>query len=60
MSLETDRAFVCGFACHFCSLAKPEHVEKLFNYVTKEPARDASENVKFRYVMKQLCVGGRR
>lgn len=32
-------------------LAKPEHVEKLFNYVTKEPEASASENVKFRYPM---------
>ena len=43
---------VCAFVSTFCSLAKPEHVEKLFNYVTKEPSPDASENVKFRCVMK--------
>lgn len=36
----------------FCSLAKPEHIEKLFNYVTKEPEADASENVKFRYGLR--------
>lgn len=45
------------FPFDFCSLAKPEHVEKLFNYVTKEPEASASENVKFRYAVEVVRVG---
>lgn len=59
LGLYSDSVSVCAFVFVFCSLAKPEHVEKLFNYVTKEPSSEASENVKFRCVTWQVCGGGR-